>query len=85
MSSRDEILDSYGITRPDEDSKRAINSAMEEYSKQQAIAFRLWMDTKGYFAQWKDNSVGYIRQENQLVFSTWQPLENIYNLFLQKQ
>lgn len=58
--------------------------AMVEYAKQDAINFRRWMDVRGYFTQWiAGKGHGYIRQENQLIFSQWQPLEDIYNEYLQ--
>jgi hypothetical protein len=57
----------------------------ERYAKQEAIGFRTWMDNRGYFAQWKDGVAGYIRQENQILFSHWQPLEKIYELYIKSK
>jgi hypothetical protein len=58
----------------------------DEWAKQQSIAFRRWMDEKGYFCQMnKDHQLGYIRQENQILFSSWKSPEDTYNLFLEDQ
>jgi hypothetical protein len=62
-----------------------VGLALDEYAKQEAIEFRIWMDNQGYFAQMNDGKVGYIRQENQIIFSKWQPIETIYDFYQQSK
>jgi hypothetical protein len=59
-----------------------VDKSMDEFAEQTAIEFRTWMDNKGYFAQWKDALVGYVRQENQLCFSSWRSINELYQLYL---
>lgn len=81
---RDAILSKW-LNDPKVSGRDGVVKAMEEYSRSQSIAFRRWCDEKGYYCQMKDGQLGYIRQENQIVFSAWKSPEDIYDLFIQHQ
>lgn len=82
--SKEEILAQYGYTNLDYDTQRALTLSMEEYAKQEAIAFAEWASGHGFdykgekWQKWEQTDY----KSKSLVSRT---TEQLYNLYLQSK
>jgi len=67
----------------------SIEQMMERFAKQESIEFVNWKDRQGYWPKQNPNSTvpqwGWMRQENQLIWSKWITDDELYNLFINQK
>jgi len=73
-----------------EQAAQDIVEICKEYAQQEAIAFLMWKSSKGYYSQGAtqhttNDTPIWIRQENQLVFSTPISSNKLYELYDQSK